>query len=413
MSHDRTIVETNTSSNLFDSGFATDVGNIRKMNQDFLAVSDSLFVVADGMGGHRGGEAASEIAVKKIIEKQRYSTVQSFRDQFINANTTVRSEAGRNADWEGMGTTLCGITLISSGEGDEEKLAIANIGDSRIYLLSQGLFSQVTEDHSLVEEMRREGKITAQEAEIHPHRNIITRAVGIDEDANVDCWELPIHKGDRFLLCSDGLTNEVATSEIHSILETVDSPQEAAELLVDLAKTNGGNDNITVVVVDVKEGEISPKPSTLTPISLNTPPQSPSGSLTPNTSSLEKSPEDGTEWETTPENIKKLVITALVMLLIIGVFIGRYARDNYFVSFEQIGDTSIENSQILVYQGRTSSILWFDPTVEERRPILGRDLDESTVAEIKQKPQFDTLQEATQYLDAIQEEIAQKQKNTD
>ena len=186
MSYDRTIVETNTSSNLFDSGFATDVGNIRKMNQDFLAVSDSLFVVADGMGGHRGGEAASEIAVKKIIEKQRYSTVQSFRDQFINANTTVRSEAGRNADWEGMGTTLCGITLISSGEGDEEKLAIANIGDSRIYLLSQGLFSQVTEDHSLVEEMRREGKITAQEAEIHPHRNIITRAVGIDEDANVD-----------------------------------------------------------------------------------------------------------------------------------------------------------------------------------------------------------------------------------
>ena len=413
MSYDRTIVDTKTSSSRFDSGFATDVGKIRNMNQDFLAVSDSLFVVADGMGGHRGGEAASEIAVKKIIERQRYSTVQSFRDQFIEANTTVRSEAGRNADWEGMGTTLCGITLISPGEDGKEKLAIANIGDSRIYLLSQGLFSQVTEDHSLVEEMRREGKITAQEAEIHPHRNIITRALGIDEEANVDCWELPIHKDDRFLLCSDGLTNEVATSEIHSILATVDSPQEAAELLVDLANTNGGNDNITVVVVDVKEGETSPEPSTLAPISLNTPSQSSSGSLTPSTSSFEKSPEDATEWETTPENIRKLVITALVMLLIIGVFIGRYARDNYFVSFEQIGETSIENSQILVYQGRTSSILWFDPTIEERRPILGRDLDESTVAEIKQKPQFDTLQEATQYLDAIQEEIAQKQKKTD
>lgn len=413
MSYDRTIVDTKTSSSRFDSGFATDVGKIRNMNQDFLAVSDSLFVVADGMGGHRGGEAASEIAVKKIIERQRYSTVQSFRDQFIEANTTVRSEAGRNADWEGMGTTLCGITLISPGEDGKEKLAIANIGDSRIYLLSQGLFSQVTEDHSLVEEMRREGKITAQEAEIHPHRNIITRALGIDEEANVDCWELPIHKGDRFLLCSDGLTNEVATSEIHSILATVDSPQEAAELLVDLANTSGGNDNITVVVVDVKEGEISPEPSTLAPISLNTPSQSPSGSLTPSTSSFENRPEDATEWETTPENIRKLIITALVMLLIIGVFIGRYARDNYFVSFEQIGETSIENSQILLYQGRTSSILWFDPTIEERRPILGRDLDESTVAEIKQKPQFDTLQEATQYLDAIQEEIAQKQKKTD
>ena len=100
------------------------------------------------------------------------------------------------------------------------------------------------------------------------------------------------------------------------------------------------------------------------------------------------------------------------MLLIIGVFIGRYARDNYFVSFEQVGDTSIENSQILIYQGRTSSILWFDPTIEERRPILGRDLDERTVEEIKQKPQFETLQEASEYLDALQEEITEKKMKT-
>ena len=129
------------------------------------------------MGGHRGGEAASEIAVKKLFDKKRYSTVQSFRDQVIEANTAVRSEAETNSQLDGMGTTLCGITLISPSAG-KEKLAIANIGDSRIYLLSQGLFSQVTEDHSLVEEMRREGKITEQEAENHPHRNIITRALG-------------------------------------------------------------------------------------------------------------------------------------------------------------------------------------------------------------------------------------------
>jgi hypothetical protein len=96
------------------------------------------------------------------------------------------------------------------------------------------------------------------------------------------------------------------------------------------------------------------------------------------------------------------------MLVIIGLFIGRYARDNYFVGFEQIGDTSIENSQILIYQGRTNSILWFDPTVEERRPILGRDLDEKIITEIQEKPQFETLQDAIQYLDALQEEIAEK-----
>ena len=211
------------------------------------------------------------------------------------------------------------------------------------------------------------------------------------------------------LLCTDGLSNEVSAAEIRHILEKVDSPQEAAEQLVRLANSNGGNDNTTVVIVDVKEGEESTTPSTASPISVPTPHQTSSFSFSTTSRSLGNRPEGATEWETTPENIRKLIVTALVMLLIIGVFIGRYARDNYFVSFEQVGDTSIENSQILIYQGRTSSILWFDPTVEERRPILGRDLDERTVEEIKQKPQFETLQEASKYLDALQEEITEKQ----
>ena len=409
MSDDRIIADLKTSSSSFDLGFVTDVGKIRKMNQDFLAVSNSLFIVADGMGGHRGGEAASEIAAKKLFEKQTYSTVQSFRDQVIEANTAVRAIAETNSELEGMGTTLCGITLVEPSTGNAETLAVANIGDSRIYLLSQGEFSQITEDHSLVEEMRREGKITEKEAESHPHRNIITRALGIDVEANVDCWEIPIHKDDRFLLCTDGLSNEVSAAEIRHILEKVDSPQEAAEQLVRLANSNGGNDNTTVVIVDVKEGEESTTPSTASPISVPTPHQTSSFSFSTTSRSLGNRPEGATEWETTPENIRKLIVTALVMLLIIGVFIGRYARDNYFVSFEQVGDTSIENSQILIYQGRTSSILWFDPTIEERRPILGRDLDERTVEEIKQKPQFETLQEASKYLDALQEEITEKQ----
>ena len=408
MSDDRTITNLNTPSSYFDLGFATDVGKIRKMNQDFLAVSDSLFIVADGMGGHRGGEIASEIAVKKLFDKKRYSTVQSFRDQVIEANTAVRAEAETNSQLDGMGTTLCGITMIEPSAGKAEKLAVANIGDSRIYLLSQGQFSQVTEDHSLVEEMRREGKITEQEAENHPYRNIITRALGINTEATVDCWELPIHKDDRFLLCTDGLSNEVSAAEIRHTLEVVDNPQEAAEQLVSLANANGGNDNITVVIVDVKEGEVSTKPSIISPISASIPDQSSPTSSSATSRSLGNRSEGATEWQTTPENIRKLIITALVTLLIVGLFIGRYARDNYFVSFEQVGNTSVENSQILIYQGRTSSILWFDPTIEERRPILGRDLDKRTIEEIRQKPQFETLEEASQYLDALQEEITEK-----
>tara|TARA_Y100001936_G_scaffold165751_1_gene161888 strand:+ start:1118 stop:2332 length:1215 start_codon:yes stop_codon:yes gene_type:complete len=403
MSDDRTITNLNTPSSYFDLGFATDVGKIRKMNQDFLAVSDSLFIVADGMGGHRGGEIASEIAVKKLFDRKRYSTVQSFRDQVIEANTAVRAEAETNSELDGMGTTLCGITMIESSAGKAEKLAVANIGDSRIYLLSQDRFSQVTEDHSLVEEMRREGKITEQEAENHPYRNIITRALGINTEATVDCWELPIHKDDRFLLCTDGLSNEVSAAEIRHTLEVVDNPQEAAEQLVSLANANGGNDNITVVIVDVKEGEVSTKPSIISPISASIPDQSSPTSSSATSRSLGNRSEGATEWQTTPENIRKLIITALVTLLIVGLFIGRYARDNYFVSFEQVGNTSVENSQILIYQGRTSSILWFDPTIEERRPILGRDLDKRTIEEIRQKPQFETLEEASQYLDALQE----------
>ena len=112
MSDDRIIADLKTPSSSFDLGFVTDVGKIRKMNQDFLAVSNSLFIVADGMGGHRGGEAASEIAAKKLFEKQTYSTVQSFRDQVIEANTAVRAIAETNSELEGMGTTLCGITLV-------------------------------------------------------------------------------------------------------------------------------------------------------------------------------------------------------------------------------------------------------------------------------------------------------------
>ena len=162
------------------------------------------------------------------------------------------------------------------------------------------------------------------------------------------------------------------------------------------------------MIVDVKEGEVSTTPSIISPISASIPDQSSPTSSSATSRSLGNRPEGATEWHTTPENIRKLIITALVTLLIVGLFIGRYARNNYFVSFEQVGDTSIENSQILIYQGRTSSILWFDPTIEERRPILGRDLDKRTIEEIRQKPQFETLEEASQYLDALQEEITEK-----
>ena len=412
MSEERSIITPWTQASIFEWGSATDVGMSRIMNQDFYATSGSLFVVADGMGGHRGGEAASEIATRKVFEEQEYPTMEAFRDQIRIANSEVRAEAEQNPERQGMGTTLCGITSLRPNRDAPTELVAANIGDSRIYLLSAGSFTQITTDHSLVEEMRREGKITDQQAENHPHRNIITRALGIDAEAAVDCWQIPAQKDDRFLLCTDGLTNEVPDREICNILQNYNDPQEAAQQLIELANSNGGNDNVTAVVVDVKEGRESFEPSKVPTI-----PIPKATGTTDRTKLPEKDPVDASrehpEWVATPQNIRKLIVTALVMLLVVGLFVGRYARDNYFVSFEQIGDTSVENSQILIFQGRTNSILWFDPTIEERRPILGRDLDEETVQEIQQKPQFETLQAAIQYLDALQEEITENRQKTD
>ncbi|MBG02414.1 MAG: hypothetical protein CL470_09135 [Acidimicrobiaceae bacterium] len=413
MNEERSVISPSTSESIFAWGAATDVGKLRNMNQDFHAVSNSLFLVADGMGGHRGGEIASEIATRAMIEEQKYSTVETFREQIVKANIEVRIEAESNPEYQGMGTTLCGLTRLYSDNDEAVEIALANIGDSRIYLLSAEKFSQITIDHSLVEEMRREGKITEQQAANHPQRNIITRALGITTEAHVDCWRLPAQKNDRFLLCTDGLTNEVHDTEIHGVLQSFTNPQEAAQELIDLANTNGGNDNITVVVVDVKEGKEPLEPNQSTAIPETTDLESPQVEIHIQGQDRDDYPSESVEWVTTPQNIRKLIITLLVMLLVVGLFVGRYARDNYFVSFEQVDNISIENSQILIFQGRTNSILWFDPTIEERRPILGRDLDETMIEEIRQKPQFESLQEAIDYLDVLQNEIAENRQKTD
>ena len=413
MNEERSIVSPWTSDSIFGWGAATDVGKLRNMNQDFHAVSNSLFLVADGMGGHQGGEIASEIATRAIIEEQNYSTVEAFREKIVGANVEVRIEAEKKTERQGMGTTLCGVTRLHSGNDEVIEIALANIGDSRIYLLSVDEFSQITIDHSLVEQMRREGKITEQQAADHPQRNIITRALGITAEAQVDCWQIPAQKNDRFLLCTDGLTNEVQDTEIHGILQSFTNPQEAAQELVDLANTNGGNDNITVVVVDVKKGREPLEPNQTTPISKTTDLESQQVQRHLQGKEQEDYSSENVEWVATPQNIRKLIITLLVMVLVIGLFVGRYARDNYFVSFEQVNNTSIENSQILIFQGRTNSVLWFDPTIEERRPILGRDLDEAMIEEIRQKPEFESLQEAIDYLDVLQNEITENRQKTD
>ncbi len=237
------------------SGSASDVGRVRTVNQDLPLESPNLYAVADGMGGHVGGEVAARVAVETLERAFEHApTLDGLRAAFNEANGAVWQESQVNADLRGMGTTLTAMALVG-GTGGKDVLALANVGDSRAYIFSGGELSQVTADHSLAEERMRHGEMTEEEAAVHPQRHILTRALGVSSEVEADMWELELHTGDRVLLCSDGLSNEVSTEEMAEILRDVDDPDEAARRLIEVANEHGGADNITVVIVDVQIGE--------------------------------------------------------------------------------------------------------------------------------------------------------------
>ena len=237
------------------SGSASDVGRVRTVNQDLPLERPDLYAVADGMGGHVGGEVAARVAVETLEQAfERAPTVDGLREAFSEANAAVWRESQSNRDLRGMGTTLTAVALVGGPEG-RTCWRWPMSGDSRAYVFSGGEMTQVTDDHSLAEERMRHGEMTEEEAAVHPQRHILTRALGVSAEVEADMWELELRTGDRLLLCSDGLTNEVGTEEIAGILGEIDDPEEAAQRLVDVANEHGGADNITVVVVDVQVGE--------------------------------------------------------------------------------------------------------------------------------------------------------------
>ncbi len=186
-------------------------------------------------------------------------TVDGLRGAFSEANDAVWQESQVNTDLRGMGTTLTAMALVGGTRG-KDVLALANVGDSRAYVFSDGELTQVTADHSLAEERMRHGEMTEEEAAVHPQRHILTRALGVSSEVETDMWELDLRTGDRVLLCSDGLSNEVGIDEMAEILRDVGDPDEAAQRLVDVANEHGGADNITVVIVDVQVGDDGDEP---------------------------------------------------------------------------------------------------------------------------------------------------------
>lgn len=234
----------------------TDIGRKRKVNQDYVYASDlpvgnlpNLYIVADGMGGHRAGDLASSYAVQTIVESIEKSTETRpaliLQKAVRYANYRLFEKAAEREEYQGMGTTLVVLTVYGN-----EALAV-NIGDSRLYEISGGEIVQISEDHSLVAELVRKGELSPVEARRHPDKNIITRALGIQDEAQLDLFPFHVEPGDRYLLCSDGLSNMVEDTELCRIISQEKALSEIAAELILTANGNGGLDNIAVVLVEI------------------------------------------------------------------------------------------------------------------------------------------------------------------
>mgnify|MGYP006140448247 FL=1 len=237
----------------------THVGVARANNQDSYATAPGLVVVADGMGGHRGGEVASAIAAKEMIRRFDAPVLEALVTGVEHANRRILDEAAADPNLHGMGTTVVALGLIEVEDG--VALGAINVGDSRMYRLTGNVLEQLTEDHSLVEALVREGRITPAEAEVHPQRNIVTRALGVIEHVEVDSFHFVPKIGDRYLLCSDGLFNEVDAQTIATILATEADPDVAVKQLVAAANQGGGRDNITTVIADIVAADEASMPA--------------------------------------------------------------------------------------------------------------------------------------------------------
>ena len=229
-------------------GAATDVGRARERNEDSLLAAPPLYAVADGMGGHRGGNVASELALQ-VLSPISNEPWDRLADQVKEANRAILERAKGDRSLSGMGTTL------TAAFTDGEVIHLAHVGDSRAYLFRDGELHQLTEDHTLVHRMAMEGKITQAEEETHPQRSILIRALGVEEPVDVDEVPVPAQPGDRLLLCSDGLHSMVPEEDIKRTLESVPDPQDAAEQLVEMANRAGGLDNVTVIILDLDSGD--------------------------------------------------------------------------------------------------------------------------------------------------------------
>jgi protein phosphatase len=361
----------------------THAGKVRQNNEDALLLGEgkdeTLFVVADGIGGFEAGEVASSLAVDVLKDLQ---PDEPFKAAIGEANRRIVAAGRGDEKLSGMGTTVVAIRF--GGKQGEPVAEVAHVGDSRAYLVRGGDMNPITEDHSLVAELVRSGDLTRDEAAEHPQKNLITRALGADEEVDVDTSILPIEAGDRILLCSDGLSDMVSETVISEILaESQDDPERAARVLLSAALDAGGNDNITIVVVDVKEqpaAEVRERSESLS-----------GGTLAPGYSG------QGVEAPSTPPRARprrstraarrkrsrgfrralgKLVRGLAIVLVLVAALTPVYlwGSSRYFFEFDE--------GEVVAYQGLPYAPFGIELNQEWRRPGL----TESQIKDPYQKP---------------------------
>lgn len=396
---------------LLRSGSATDTGLVRSVNQDLAVESSNLFAVADGMGGHAGGEVASRMAVDALAAAfGRQPTGAGLSEAVVEANAVVWQHSQEHPDLRGMGTTMTAVALVN--EDGQDVLALVNVGDSRSYRLHNDALTQITTDHSLAEEMVRTGELTSSEAAVHPHRHILTRALGVSSEVSVDLWRIQPVRGDRYLLCSDGLTNELDDDQITEVLTSVGDPHQAAELLVRAARAHGGSDNITVVVVDVVvgEGDGAPGPTVaaVSPDFQSFAPQAVGEAAEAAASGAMAVPEVPTPSRRERRRAKhrqrriargRRLITFRTLLFVIlfgAVLAGAYYAIRWYdVNSYFVG---VNNNELVIYQGRVGGFLWYHPVQVERTGVTTADVPSSYLDALNAGIEESSAQNARHYV---------------
>ena len=394
-------------------GGATDVGRVREKNDDQYLLASPLFAVADGMGGARGGDVASITAVEALKAAfDGKTSADDLVEAVKAANRAVYEKAG-SRQLRGMGTTITALALLPGAEDDEggkaEEFAVVNVGDSRAYMLRDGELQQLTDDHNVPGELLRRGELTAEQAAVHPQRNLVTRVLGIEDEVEVDVWQLLPYAGDRFLLASDGLFGEISDDDVATVLRTESDPDAAARKLVDMARDAGGHDNITVVIVDVVDdggrAEAASKALAGTRGKRKGKSEPEDAQSTEKVPVVAPAPGDDVlpdaENETAPPP-KRRSAARILALFVVGILIGGAAAAGVIWYGQSAWFLDTVDDQVVIVQGRPGGFLWVEPETVETTELELSELPPDERDVVRSDTTFASLGEARDQVDRLE-----------